>query len=88
MTRAGDDSIFVTVDGCPRARACTQRWESMEPVDGGARVRWCERCTRAVHRADDAGEWRRLAALGKCIASSVDGAWLKDRMSERCAERT
>jgi hypothetical protein len=60
------------VRNCKLEYQCHQRWNQLETVPGALRLRFCNRCQSAVHRADSEEEFERLARQGKCVAVFYD----------------
>lgn len=58
----------ISIEQCHLNGQCTQRWESLEPVRGNPRIRYCAQCQAAVHLAEHEAELAQLALLGKNIA--------------------
>jgi hypothetical protein len=56
------------IRNCKFEYRCHQRWDQLETVPGALRLRFCNRCQSAVHRADSEEEFQKLASQGRCVA--------------------
>jgi hypothetical protein len=56
------------IRNCKFEYRCHQRWDQLETVPGAVRLRFCNRCQSAVHRADSEEEFQKLASQGRCVA--------------------
>ena len=60
--------MTIEIERCRLAYRCTQRWESLDPLPGALRVRFCGKCQSAVHLAQTTQQFDELARQGKCVA--------------------
>lgn len=56
------------IRNCKFEYRCHQHWDQLETVPGALRLRFCNRCQSAVHRADSEEEFQKLASQGRCVA--------------------
>lgn len=59
------------IHNCPLAKRCRMRWEKLEPFQGDADIRFCNKCERSVHLCRTDEDLARHSALGHCVALLV-----------------
>ena len=60
--------ISWDIQYCPLTNGCFARWQKLEPIQGEARIRYCEACQRSVYLCQTEEELVRHRALGRCVA--------------------
>lgn len=59
---------MIAIERCRLSDKCTQRWQSLEALQGNSHMRYCTLCQSAVHLVEHEHELVELVRQGKSVA--------------------
>jgi uncharacterized protein (TIGR02996 family) len=58
----------LPIEKCSFTYECPLKWENLQPVDGSAIIRFCDKCERNVYYSASIEDARSNASIGLCVA--------------------